>query len=313
MADNGSSIIMAAPLQGITDAAWREAHAEVYGGIDVYFTPFVRIEHGEIRRRDLREAAPGADGAARAVSQIIFRDIDEFDRLTDALAGMGHSRIDLNLGCPFPPQVRRGRGAGTLTRTELLEEVALRTQQLTAVDFSVKMRLGTQQPDGWRDALAALSAMRLSHVAIHPRTAQQQYGGELHADAFAEAAEAIPHAIIFNGDIIDAAGIEARAAMPRVAGVMLGRGLAARPSLAAEWREGREWPRSQRIGCLLEMHRRVFERRSELSCGDAPVLASMRQFWEYPAAEIGAKAAKAIRKASTMAKYRAALELISEK
>lgn len=313
MADNGSSIIMAAPLQGITDAAWREAHAEIYGGIDVYFTPFVRIEHGEIRRRDLREAAPGADGAARAVPQIIFRDIDEFDRLTDTLAGMGHSRIDLNLGCPFPPQVRRGRGSGTLERTELLEEVAMRTQQLTAVDFSVKMRLGIQQPDGWRYALTALSAMRLSHVAIHPRTARQQYGGALHTDAFAEAAEAIPHTIIFNGDISDVDGIAARAAMPGVAGVMLGRGLAARPSLAAEWREGREWTRTRRIASLLEMHRRVFERRRELSCGDAPVLASMRQFWEYLASEIGSKAAKAIRKASSMTKYKAALELISEK
>lgn len=33
-----------APLQGYTDAFYRNAHAACFGGIDSYYTPFVRLE-----------------------------------------------------------------------------------------------------------------------------------------------------------------------------------------------------------------------------------------------------------------------------
>ena len=36
--------LYAAPLQGFTEAPWRNFHEEVFGGIDAYYTPFVRIE-----------------------------------------------------------------------------------------------------------------------------------------------------------------------------------------------------------------------------------------------------------------------------
>ncbi len=40
-----------APLQGYTEAAYRNAHAAVFGGVDVYHTPFVRIDRGEFRHK----------------------------------------------------------------------------------------------------------------------------------------------------------------------------------------------------------------------------------------------------------------------
>ena len=42
-----------APLQGYTEAAYRNAHAAVFGGVDVYHTPFVRIDRGEFRHKDV--------------------------------------------------------------------------------------------------------------------------------------------------------------------------------------------------------------------------------------------------------------------
>lgn len=43
-----------APLQGYTEAIYRQAHARIFGGIESYYTPFVRVEHGEIRKKDMR-------------------------------------------------------------------------------------------------------------------------------------------------------------------------------------------------------------------------------------------------------------------
>ena len=41
---NNTLPIHFAPLQGYTEAAYRNAHAAVFGGIDVYHTPFVRVD-----------------------------------------------------------------------------------------------------------------------------------------------------------------------------------------------------------------------------------------------------------------------------
>ena len=57
-------VIYAAPLQGFTEVAWRNAHAQCLGGVDAYYTPFVRLEKGEIRTRT---------GATYALSQSVPR------------------------------------------------------------------------------------------------------------------------------------------------------------------------------------------------------------------------------------------------
>ena len=47
-----------APLQGYTEAFYRNAHAKYFGGVDTYYTPFVRLERGDPRRRDVRGIEP---------------------------------------------------------------------------------------------------------------------------------------------------------------------------------------------------------------------------------------------------------------
>ena len=48
-------LLFAAPMQGYTEAPYRHFHARIFGGIDCYVSPFLRIDHGEVRRRDLRD------------------------------------------------------------------------------------------------------------------------------------------------------------------------------------------------------------------------------------------------------------------
>lgn len=51
-------VIYAAPLQGFTETAWRNAHEQSFGGIDAYYTPFIRLEKGTIRNKDKRDVSP---------------------------------------------------------------------------------------------------------------------------------------------------------------------------------------------------------------------------------------------------------------
>ncbi|MGN0223881.1 MAG: tRNA-dihydrouridine synthase family protein [Muribaculaceae bacterium] len=295
--------IYAAPLQGYTDSAWRAAHRCVYGdGVEAYFAPFVRVEHGEVRRRDLVDTSPTT--AYTLVPQVIFRDVAEFDIAVQALVNQGYTRVDLNLGCPFPPQVKHGRGAGALVNPPLLAVVAERMRSLPQVRFSVKMRLGVDDARQWRASAEALAAMPLEFVTIHPRISRQGYKGELLLDELAEAIKILPHPIVFNGEVAEIQDIDRAMAIEGISGVMIGRGLLRRPSLVAEWREGREWTPAERLKKMCELHQIVFESRSErLLGGDSQVLQSMRTFWDYADGEIDRRQLKAIRKANSLQRY----------
>lgn len=58
--------IYMAPLQGLTEAPYRNAFEKHFGGVDVYYTPFIRWEHGGLRRKDVRDLHPDAQPKSRA-------------------------------------------------------------------------------------------------------------------------------------------------------------------------------------------------------------------------------------------------------
>ncbi len=136
-----------APLQGFTDCVYRKAHCEVAGGVDEYYTPFVRLENDVPRRKDIRDINFRRNAGVPTVPQVIARDQEEFARLCDAVQHEGWNRIDLNMGCPFPMQVKAGRGSGLLQYEERVREIAEEMQRRSEVVFLVKMRIGQESAE----------------------------------------------------------------------------------------------------------------------------------------------------------------------
>ncbi|WP_289732317.1 tRNA-dihydrouridine synthase family protein [uncultured Duncaniella sp.] len=303
---------MGAPLQGFTEAPFRHYHSEIYGiqghGL-TYFTPFIRWERGEVRSRDLRDVTSELNSNHRLIPQIIFRDVNEFIALVNAVKAIGHRRVDLNMGCPFVPQVRKGRGAGMLVRSDVISEISRHVQSMTDMIFSIKMRLGVEKPTDWRDIIGIINDMPLSHLTIHPRTASQQYAGELHTDEFNRLLEQSTNPVIFNGDIESPSQIDAiRESHSELNGIMLGRGLLKRPSVIAEWYQQREWTHAERVSHLLDLHEAIFEHYSKtLTGGDAQILSKIKPLWEYLGTEFERKAIKKIIKANSISGYRIAV------
>ena len=137
-----------APLQGYTEDAYRRLHNKYFGGVEAYYTPFVRLEHGELRSKDMRDVRPEFNEGVNIVPQVIANSGEEMNVLVDYLKSLGYNRIDVNAGCPFPLQTRHGRGAGLLVAPDRFEELA-----------SVMMSLG-----GW--ARAARAFCRQSVVQL---------------------------------------------------------------------------------------------------------------------------------------------------
>ena len=166
-----------APLQGYTDDVYRRIHNELVGGIHCYYTPFMRIEGGGVRAKDLRDIRPEWNQGVNVVPQVIANSRKEFDRLCDIIIENGYKRIDINMGCPFPLQTRHGRGCGLLQHPDIVAEIMQRVTELTeqGIQFSVKLRLGLESEEECFSILPLLNNTPLSHVTLHPRIASQQY------------------------------------------------------------------------------------------------------------------------------------------
>lgn len=297
-----------APMQGYTDAPYRNLHDEIFGAIEEYYTPFIRIERGELRRRDLRDASMENDHTHRLVPQIIVKDVAEFDFLVEHIAALGHHRIDVNMGCPFPLQSRKGRGAGLLQYPERISEILTAIDRHGEIDFSVKMRLGYESADECMRLVDMLNVSRLRHITVHPRVAMQQYAGEPDMEAFSRFVEQCSVPVIYNGDILsidDINRIEQQ--FPAISGVMIGRGLLMRPSLACEYLSGKVMTDDELMERVWRLHDGLMAHYGALLQGDGHLLTKMKTFWEYLEGLIGHKQYKAIKKSTTMAKYNAAI------
>ncbi|MBR6899228.1 MAG: tRNA-dihydrouridine synthase [Bacteroidales bacterium] len=300
--NKGGMYIAFAPLQGYTDAVYRRAHHECVGGVDEYYTPFVRIEHGEVRRKELRDTDPERNAGVPTVPQVIAKDGDEFARLCDALQGQGWRRIDLNMGCPFPMQVKAGRGSGLLQHPEHVEEIVREMERRPEVVFSVKMRLGQEHEDEGLAAIPIINEMPLVHVTLHPRLGRQQYKGVADREAFQRFMEVCRHPMVYNGDIglTPHPPLLGREGEPTpLKGVMIGRGLLARPWMLSD-KEPQE--------VITSMHDRIYRHAVETLCGDSQILARLHAFWEY--LDIPHKQQKAIMKATTLPRYREAVAAV---
>ena len=290
--------LMAAPLQGLTEAAWRSVHFRLFGEEqeDVeYFTPFIRVEKGEVRKRDMRDYTSDLNAGMRLTPQIIFRDAEEWRMLVDALAEAGATRIDMNMGCPFPPQVRKGRGAGMLAHPDMVEEIAKAMEGYAdSIDFSVKMRLGVNDASESLSLVDILNSMKLRHITVHPRTATQQYKGELQLDAMDGFASRLKHPVVFNGEVSSPADIEKLTS--RYDGVMVGRGLLRRPTLFAEYRSGGELTAEERNEAFLSLIGRTASVLEQRLCGTTQLKDKMKPYWEYAPETLDRKIVKLGRK-----------------
>lgn len=299
-----------APLQGYTDAIYRQAHARIFGGIETYYSPFVRVERGEIRRRDVRDIEPDNNQGLHLIPQLIAPDADKLEQIMSLFIGKEYNEVDINLGCPFPMLAKRHNGAGMLPYPE--EVKALLTtavEKYPDIRFSVKLRLGWDDAGECLELLPLFNELPLSHIILHPRLGKQQYKGEVDLNGFEAFYEGCNKPLLYNGDLHTTEDIRSiTVRFPRLAGVVIGRGLLANPALAWEYRQGKPLSSDEMARKVSQLHAEVFSKYEELlQGGETQLLMKMKSFWEYLLPDGDRKAKKTIHKTSRLANYQAAV------
>ena len=258
----------------------------------------------------MREITLENNRGVQLIPQLIAPDVDKMELIIALFIEKGYKNVDINLGCPFPLLAKRHNGSGMLPYPEEVRELLTAAiKNHPDLQFSVKMRLGWENPEECLALLPLLNELPLTHIIMHPRLGKQQYKGEVDLKGFETFYNECRHPLIYNGDLLTVEDIQTVSErFPHLAGIMIGRGLLANPALALEYQQGHPLSEKDMQERLRLFHADVFAQYGNLlEGGDKQLLTKMKNFWEYLMPDGDRKAKKAIHKSNKLETYQAAV------
>lgn len=304
--------IYMAPMQGVTEAPFRNAFDKYFGGVDGYYTPFIRWEHQGVRRKDIRDIEPERNKVACLIPQLMAGSAEEAEQILPYILEAGYREVDLNMGCAYPVLTKKKKGCGILPYPDQVADLLQVVTRHPDVKFSVKIRLGLTDKEECLKLVSLFNSLPLERIVVHARTGVQQYDGACDADAFNRFAAACSHPVFYNGDVLAVDGLERWLSdSSPAAGVMVGRGLLDEPWKAAEFRSGHEWTSEEKLLALKNLHADVLDHYVQnMLGGEKQLLMKMKGIWEYLLVNGNKKARKKIKKAQKMSDYTEAVGVL---
>jgi len=226
-----------APMQDVTDLPFWRLLAR-HGGPDVYWTEYFRVHSTSTLERWIVKSLDENPTGRPAIAQLIGNDVPALVRAARELQEMPVAAVDLNLGCPAPVVYRKCAGGGLLREPARVDAIlgAMR-DALTKVRFTVKTRIGFDDPAVFDTFLPIFARHGLDLLTVHGRTVKEMYRTEVHYDYIARAVAALPCPVVANGNVFSPARAAAVLRETGARGLMIGRGCIRNPWLFGQIRD----------------------------------------------------------------------------
>ena len=306
-----SFTLLSSPLQGFTDFRFRNSFNTIFGGIDTFYSPYIRLNGKfEIKNSYEKDLLPENNIGLEVIPQIITNDIDEFLFVANYVKQLGYNELNWNLGCPYPMVTKCGMGSGLINDAEKINEILKRVHSESDILVSMKMRLGYENSEEILKVLPILDTYPLKNIAIHARIGKQLYKGGVNLDAFEKCLENTKHKIYYNGDITSVEAFKKmQERFPTIDHWMIGRGLIADPFLPNMIKNNTSEYPANKLELLQEFHTILFNEYSEALSGDSHLLLKMTSLWEYFSGlfENPHKTFKKIKKSKSLKNYQQAV------
>ncbi len=262
------NIIGMAPMDGVTDAAFRHVVAK-YGKPDIIFTEFTPVEG--ICAGAEKTMYPFIYGSSEKpiTAQLFGARPEAFYKAAFVVCELGFDGIDINMGCPAVNIAGKGAGAGLILKPCLAKEIIFTVKEaakdwsegkkITSVNLpdnilekikkmkrgkkivrkllpvSVKTRIGYEKDivEEWIKTLLQTSP---SVISLHGRTFKQMYAGKADWESIMKAAQIAKGSgtkIFGNGDIQDLKDAKRKIKDYGVDGVLIGRAALGNPWIFA--------------------------------------------------------------------------------
>lgn len=254
--------LILAPLSGYNDQPFRRLCLE-FGAALVYtgLLSASAILYGSQRSREMLRFHPDEHPLA---CQLFGSDEAILEKAARAVEVLGIDVLDFNMGCAEPKIVKGGYGAALLKDPAQIGRIVARLVRAVQVPVTGKIRLGWDA--GTRNYLEVARVLEESGaalIAVHGRTADQQYTGLADWDAIAEVKQAARIPVLASGDVKCAADIPRLQAHTGCDGVMIGRAAIGSPWIFQR-RDLPDVPWAERVPVIMKHLRRMVDFHGEV-------------------------------------------------
>lgn len=309
-----SSTLLSSPLQGFTDFRFRNAFHRYFGGIDTFYSPYIKLNGKLVIKGSYeRDILPENNTTLEVIPQIITNDAEEFLFVAKYVQQLGYKELNWNLGCPYPMVAKCGMGSGLISNTSQIEHILKRVHNETDIIVSMKMRMGYENASEILDVFPILEQYPIKNIAIHARIGKQLYKGGVDLDSFQKCLDTSKQKIYYNGDITSVEKFRLmQERFPSIDHWMIGRGLIADPFLPSMIKNNTtEYPKNK-LEIFEAFHDTIYQEYDAYLSGPTPIRMKMLGFWEYFSESFSnpQKTFKKIKKAGNSKNYEIAVKEI---
>ena len=235
--------LLFAPMEGITDEAYRIALMKTFPEWDQFFTDFLRVPTvGKVTEKMIIEhygqrILNNPSWRAKNSFQILTTERAQTKDVVDILESLKMDHLDLNLGCPSKKVNSHHGGAYLLSNHAALTKVLKVIRENFTGHFTVKMRIGYRDDMNFSDTLKLIQDQGVEAITLHARTRDQLYKGVADWSYIKRAVEEVKVPLIGNGDIWNAEDIEKIFKDTKCHSVMFGRSALKTPWLAKIYKD----------------------------------------------------------------------------
>ena len=222
-----NNIAFLAPMAGIADRAFREL-CKNYGAA---YTVTEMVSSKGLTMGDRKSKELLTLGDEHPTGAQIFGDDPEImAQAAVKCLEFSPEIIDINMGCPAPKIAMNGGGASLMKNPELAYEITKAVVNSVDIPVTVKIRSGWDENSINAVHMAELiEKAGASAIAVHGRTRQQMYSGQVDYDLIYNVKKAVSIPVIGNGDITDEQSAAIMLEKTNCDAIMIGRGALGNP------------------------------------------------------------------------------------
>lgn len=238
-----------APMEGITDEAWRKTILKLYPEWDYLATDFLRVPAAGkypskfiVRHfgKDLIEIPWVQD---KTMFQILTSHNAFTVDMVKQIEELGIPWLDMNIGCPSNTVCKNRGGSFLLTDIPSLRTLVRSVRENFTGRFTCKIRIGYSDTSNFEDSIKMFNDEGVEMITVHARTREDMYKAPARWSFIQRAVELSKVPIIGNGDVWAAEDINRMLKETGCHGVMIARGALKSPWIAQDYRRENFYPK----------------------------------------------------------------------
>ncbi len=237
-----------APMEGITDEAYRKTIMKLYPEWDYLATDFLRVPaaghypNKHVVRHFGKELFSSPEIQKKTMFQILTSHRSFTVDMVKQLEDLGVPWLDMNIGCPSNTVCKSQGGSYLLRDLPALAPLVRSIRQNFSGRFTCKIRIGYLDTSGFEDSIRLLNDEGAELITVHARTREDMYKAPARWDFITRAAKLSQVPVIGNGDVWATADVNRMLKETGCHGVMVARGALKAPWMAQDYRRENFYP-----------------------------------------------------------------------